>query len=593
MRKRVLLIYIKKFKLLIPVIMLSICFVVAMGIGIAIRIDNQRRTDLIIVTDSKSYSFDNTINVSKLQQRNLLINGQKNEYANCYLYEKDGIYISAEDLFKNIGVEYKLFNSDSILEAYLPQGTLKIYLGKFDITIDGKPYNLAYPVIIKDGQILLPQDLLNFIIGIDYQVETDENVVYLNYFNDDRKSIIDKVKYIKVKNEDVDNILVSKDMKSLLIKDGSNIYYSATGNITDKEKIDIDLSAKWSLDGGTVYWYDVQNDIVNIYTPSNNTTTKIKNPFDSQNGNAMTTQFYQSYELYEYKYDKNYKRIAFKNSTTNEEFVIIERKGTRVFENKAVFSPDRSKIMYLLQDKGYYVIKGDGTSNSLVGLGISAKWINNDKIIIQNEEMMKHVYSFTAKTKILTTKEYGYLSTTINGECLFYIDRDVYAQNGNKDQKLYQLPVNSDYIYSVNKQGPFINITSGDEGGVYLTNGDNVDYISSSKLLIKNANFTSQEEIYKNSFTTSPNGNRTVMIGRDSDKLLLWIFDNELGNYKKMISFKFFSDDNETNLNTKWLDNDILLVYSDNNLISIDMKNDVHTYKIKSEEGMHLKGIIG
>ncbi|HZK72319.1 MAG TPA: stalk domain-containing protein, partial [Clostridia bacterium] len=538
MRKRVLLIYIKKFKLLIPVIMLSICFVVAMGIGIAIRIDNQRRTDLIIVTDSKSYSLDNTINVSKLQQRNLLINGQKNEYSNCYLYEKDGIYISAEDLFKNIGVEYKLFNSDSILEAYLPQGTLKIYLGKFDITIDGKPYNLAYPVIIKDGQILLPQDLLNFIIGIDYQVETDENVVYLNYFNDDRKSIIDKVKYIKVKNEDVDNILVSKDMKRLLIKDGTNIYYSATGDIADKEKIDIDLSAKWSLDGETVYWYDEQNDIVNIYTPSNNTTTKIKNPFDSQNGKAITAQFYQSYELYEYKYDKNYKRIAFKNSATNEEFVIIERKGTRVFENSAVFSPDRSKIMYLLQDKGYYVIKGDGTSNSLVGLGISAKWINNDKIIIQNEEMMKHVYSFTAKTKILTTKEYGYLSTTINGECLFYIDRDVYAQNGNKDQKLYQLPGNSDYIYSVNKQGPFINITSGDEGGVYLTNGDNVDYISSSKLLIKNANFTSQEEIYKNSFTTSPNGNRTVMIGRDSDKLLLWIFDNKSGNYKKMISFK-------------------------------------------------------
>jgi hypothetical protein len=533
-------------------VILGVCLIVAIILSVTVIIDNGRRENFSKLTEAANfqegnrYDFLDTIDYNNLQIADLIINGNLEKYDSCYQYN-DSFYVPLEKILSDIGINYTFNEADGEIDFQISDLPVQLILGDNKLIYNNGEYSLKLPAVIISGKIYVTTDLFDNIKSNTYSysfVTTDINkTYYFNFFPNEKYSGMNDKKFVfatgsgaryttlfdyinSVKPtagqsvtvpdttpEIYANCSLSPSGNYVLASDGKQTRLLSSSDPSQGILIAEETGYAWSLQGDYAYKFEYSDFSLNIYDPAKNLFYKYKNILKSvlSSSGVSEAEFSataQSYLLQKYQRTSSFESVILKSSKDNDSICSISGKVIshgksvmgEIFNGRVACSPDLTKISYYYTGDGYYISNADGTKKIEVGAVKDLTWISNKKLSYIDQSGNMVVYDILTNKKTSTGDGWRYVSSSTDGNSIYYVNRDVYLEDAKKVQLVGTLPWDCEYTYLPSGAQYMLNVSLTDGGSVYVEKNGELQYITSKDKLIYNKNGITPEEKYKSTF---------------------------------------------------------------------------------------------
>ncbi len=551
-----------------------------------------------------------SINVGRLADQALYINGEKINDMNAYATEKNFLLIPLNIIFKKLGMEFKYYASDDIVRSDATGQNLVLKLGKSGIQLDGRKIKLGIaPQAAKDS-ILVPEEVFHTLKGFTVSYDDDRNAAFVNYYPGYVDDINSNLKVYKITDGvaeitditgnkafwESDSGLLKGDRMEYpdengksIVKSAKNVYLIDNDRLDLVSSLDIDPSATFSSDGRYLYWIDYKNRTSYVYSIAEGVTRELGDYFFRLHvGDEDGELPGGGRVLYDYSEGAGYKRVSLANTAGTGVYTFIERNGRLVVKGNVFYSPDRKKII-VKNSKGCSVVNTDGTD--MVFLGNEAKWINNNRIFVTSDKE-SFLTDKNGKSRTKTGEIWKMAGQTLKGDVFYSSGNTLYCETGGKEKEVARLSWNFDDVYAASENGPFI-IVSRQQDTVFLLKGEKVTEIGSYYQLLRSSR---NGEINLNpdqSVVFSGDGGQVALGQREGGFILLNIIDSGSMVQKKFtLDYDTYSTISGDGIRMKWINNNRLLVYSYRNGWIIDMRDGGRIHSWTEKKGSTIRLIL-
>jgi hypothetical protein len=601
---------------IILVIIMSILCTFAIGVAINITIIMIQRRDQVVkvipagqseLNENKS----NSININKLKDQTIILNGIKFDGLEAYLNGKDDYLIPTDVILDTLKIKYNYYDSDNILEWDYKGKKVSIKLGEDGLWIGKNKLSIGTPVIAGKNHILASIDLFTYFDGYTIDKTAGNNTVFVNYYPEYEKKLsnIKALSQINGKtmisdifnktiiwgqqtgDSYIDSVEPSYDGLKYLLKSGQKVYLLTAKKPTKPIKLAINPLAHWSADSKYLYWIDSGNKMSYLYDIENDYIQKIGDYYLKINPENDLNLINNAEILLEYKKSGRFERISFTNSAMDGNYTFIKRNGKIVIEGNLLYSPDKKKVVYYVKDEGYYFAYSEGTKKTFLGNINDIRWINNNKFFMSMGGK-NYIVTNNGKTVTLTDDDWILLGQTQQGELYFSKNNVLYCEINGEEKEIRKLPWTCDAVFSRSVKGPFIAV-SNKENGIYFVDKENITRIGTDKLAGQTLDTLIDDNHKDLNFTYSQDGRNIAFYQEENNFLSLSILNTKDYELKKiMLDFTLDSRTGFDEISMKWITNSLLLVYSDSKWCAIDIKDSIKLYRQSETMYRQLFGVF-
>jgi hypothetical protein len=559
------------------------------------------------------------VNVStdKIKELSVYYNGQKVHDVIAIATVKKEVFISLDSVLLNLGIKFNYFNSDDILECEIDGKKLVVRLGDAFFQYGGERINLSAPSLAAKDHILVSADLFDYINGFKVDGYSSRNIVFINHYNNFNNTEMNEVKFFRstngiegitdisgrknfwprdiknVKDEDID---FSPDMSTGIVKSGSKVYLIETKTDRVPYLINVSPTCTFSEDSRYLYWVDQAKKTSYIYDIARHKTEELGDYYFRLNSNPASGNSSPYGELLNYYNTGNsFRVISLTSASRNGNYTFIERNGRVFYEGNVLFSPDKKRIIYYKNGIGYFTARVDGMGETFLGGASKVVWVNNDRIFLQNTKG-KFVFNRYGNNKIKANSEWEMLGNAENGD-IFYTDGStLYSRGkgiGSKEKRIFRMPWKCSYIYAHTGKGPYIIATNDNTDDIFYLSVNKLVKLGKVSLLFKDANERDVFVNYKSSVIMSPDGRKIITLQRQWGFVTVSLVDTKTSIQKELVlNYDASNQAFYEPVNTIWLPDERLLVYTELKGWIIDFKNEGQIYQWNEMKGSTIKAVL-
>lgn len=554
-------------KAVILIVIMSLICLAAVGISVRVSITMlEKRTKIITNKPSgevkaNAQNSAKLVNINKLKELNLYINGDKLEGEEAFQYDKGEFLLPLDVILNKIGVKFNYFNSDDILKANIKGNDILIKLWKNSFVYGGREIILKSPPAAAKDHILVPDELFKYVDGFKVESNAVKNSIFMNYYPGYNNKSDPQLRMLRIAG------------KKAQLSDitGEKVYWSDKAEISEDEGFYFPAVGSGCIlkSGGKTY------------------SIRSENGFKPVSLNVNKTAIFSVDGKYLQWMDDNKKNLYMYNIKNGT----VKKKSPSADDN-IQYSPDMKKIIYYRSDKGYYVSNSDGTGAVLLGEGFEARWITGSRIFFRAGRDM-FLVGADGKNKVKTDVENKTVGRDAKGNIFYTRGSILCLESGGKEKEIAELPWKCEYVYGLSDNGQFLAVSDDEEDGVfYLTGKMTVKTGKRSQLLRS----IKEGDVYpdlRRSIVSSPDGRSAAVFQREDGLITLNVFNGGWSKPKKVVLNYQASDKPGIDfINSKWLSNTRILVYTDRSGWVVDLKDDVKIFEWQENEGSTIKGVL-
>lgn len=541
-------------------------------------------------------------NVAKAAKYPVFFNGSTEKAFDYYSFEDKKSFIPFDILLQQLGITYMLYNPDDVFQTTIDGKKMDIVLHKGKILYNGEGFDLGTASIAAENHILVSPEILDLPVGFKINDTYGKDGVFLNYWLSSRNKDFRKT-YMFILSSGVpkvaglldgsgmtfgvngpgklDVVIYCPDISSYLLKAGAKTWRLGNDNFKKPKLLNIPPEYEVSTGGKYLYWLDKDKKYVYVYDIGNNTTKKLRNYFTEIEDKKSAA--FEDYKLAGFQTGKRYVRMDFQEKSGMGAYTVVERRGKIVAVGDSYYSPDKSRILFSDNSKGYFVIDSDGTDIIKLGEAKNAYWIDKDRIFLDSDGSMR-IFSRGNRKYTTIEKVERYVGQIQAGEVFFQRDNMVYSSSGNSQKEMFELPWKCDYVAAKSSKGPFSAVSLSEDSilGIWA---DKRMLIGIPSLFFNKPVLSSAKTYFESNTAFSPDNKKIALLQKGDRFLEVNIASiAEMKLEKLMLDYPIDDTAGNSNMNVKWLDNSSMLVYNDRQGWILDLKNGSHIYKWVNKE---------
>jgi hypothetical protein len=602
--------FVRSKAIIFAILIMSVFCFAAIYISVGITgsmINERKRAEEIkpVAEQSRLQNVNKLINVNKIKEMDFIYNGTKMGENYAFVTDKKQILVPIDVILKELGIDFKYYSSDDIMEADINQKKLTIHIGKDKFTYGGQDmYFTTLPIVLKN-HIFVPTELFSYIKWLALYGYIDENAVFMNNFPGYKPGMDSNIKALRLstgsvsltditgkklfwtkKGNSMFNGTVESSLNKLIcvLKEDNKVYMVKNNKKVSPYEINVNPMSRLTLDGKYLYWRDKSKNLIYLYNTADGSVSNIKdfyfyNEIDSRNPNI--TEDFNIINKYVEK--GKYKSILMTDVSNGTDYAYIEKAGKVILKSNVVLSPDGNKLLYYKysdsQSSGYYIINIDGTNQLYIGNCDRAEWVTDTKIMTYVNEWM-YIYNVVDETSKEVAGKWNYVGKSLDGAVFFSKGNILYSEQAGKESLIFELPWKCDYISSQSAKGPYIICSGGKQDSVFLIGNNMSIKIGKDSLLLKSYKFGKENTDYINSISNLFNNKYITVFQEEKGFIALNIIKSDGSEKKKIIlNCSGKSDIDSDMLKLIRISDKRLVVYDSTKYWVIDFEKDTKVYE--------------
>ena len=255
----------------------------------------------------------------------------------------------------------------------------------------------------------------------------------------------------------------------------------------------------------------------------------------------------------------------------------------------SIYSPDLSKLICYNADNQYFIADADGTDVIDIGKAKNAQWVDNHRVLIENDFGFLIFDRYTRKTSTVP-EEWRYVGQTPSGRMFMVKGNSLYQIINDSEEKILELPWRCDYLFAKSSEGPFI-VVSNKNDAIYLVSENNNILIAKPSLFLNKMTALKLQNTENISYSPK---NDKVAIFQNTDNLasvkIINLSDSSIES--KVLNFSVSDISGDISFNMTWLDNNRLIINNTRRMWVVDMTSGAFIYELEDEEGTSVAGIL-
>lgn len=603
--------------IIVLIIFMTITGVIAAAVSIKISITMIEKRNQMVKNDADEgaviKSDGKTVKFNGADDLTFYFNGEKVNGINGYITKDGKVLVPMDVILKKAGKDFKYFNSDNMVKAWIGNKTVLIKPGQDNVIINGLKHNLYEASSVAKNHILVSEDMFSYLDGFSVEENLDMKALFINYYPAFDRNRYEKIRVLRLQDEtvsisniwekkffvlnsksyiDIDEFGFTQEDSSFIFKSADNLYLLDKNNREKPRILDVNPSAQYSADSRYLHWVDESKKISYVYDIEKGILKKIGDYYFRINEDNEERQSKAKYPLlYDFRLGNRYKSIAFTGSSTQNCYVFIERRGKLVVDNVAEYSPDRRKVLYYKKGKGWHVVNFDGTGMVFLGDGKQAEWINNTTILLKSEDG-DYLVNVNNKKKSKTDSECRKVGQIPGGDVFFTKGNMLYVENKGVEKKIIDLPWKCNYVDALSGAGPYVAVSE-KEDGIFFITGNNVFKAGKSSYQFVSQIIDGKSFIkYDDNFSISPDNEKLVVLQQEDGFARVNYIRTNGSEGSITLNYPVNGQVQSGSLKLKWISNNSLLIYTSSCGWIIDFENNISIYNWVEQEGSIIQHIF-
>ncbi|GEM_PF-4041698 len=610
--------FLRSRAILIIIAVMALLCIVTIGITIDISMSIARRQNQAEKTEVEklNQSSENTISLDattlklgRLHEQTFYYNGEKLD-SSAFVSDKNGIFLPIDSILNKIGIKFKYYGSDDLMEFVMDGKKITLRLGISSFKIGKTSVDISSIPITEGNHLLVPLEILTYFKDFRAEINLEKASVFLNYYPTSNTKI-NSIKILRVVNgkthiTDMNGEIIYWTSKNLsdsrelltpsskgeqfLLSSGEQLYIISANKYKTPVPITANLFSSWSADDKSLFWTNKAENTLFAYDIFKRKTFNLGSIIPKSNN---SDSYLRSFKMYTYYKDSLYNIVSLVNSKSNNVYTYVKQLGSVIIEGKSLYSPDKKAILFKLDGKKYFVAASDGSKPQFIGSASEAYWASNDKILLISGDNMTLVSKDgTSKTRIEIP--WRYIGQAADDGVFITKGDSLYLQTKNISKKITALPYSLDYIFAEKSTGPYFGVSVSKNSLLYIRR-DKVLKIGSYSSLLKEVDNVDLLNCYTANIVTSHNGKDIAILSKENGLLSinrLSVDDGEMKQKNIVLNCPVNGESFSDLISAKWASNSLLIVSSPTSIWRIDFNNNIKVYKTTEHQGSIIKGII-
>lgn len=266
------------------VIIVSFICIISVIISVKTIISIIKNRDNIVSLNTQKHKEVSIRFPANINEVGFVIEGKKyNDIRASYTANKNILFpINKICAYYNIKMTY--YPQDDIIKIYDNQNELTLTKNKTEFKIQDKVYDLSVPILEKNGNIYVSEEIVAKLNGIKYIFEPESNELFLYQENTDAIKYISRMIYKKgdkilvedkknnkillnlIIKDSVPEVIKMGDKKGFILRSSNSIYwFTNSEKRIHSLKISPDVELKVTDDGRYIYFSENQGSGIKIY----------------------------------------------------------------------------------------------------------------------------------------------------------------------------------------------------------------------------------------------------------------------------------------------------------------------------------------